>query len=259
MEAVGIGISLVAALLGLVSFISLIVPLKALRIPTRKRAFVLLLGSVGLVLVGGLIGSQSPEAEARRQAEAPAKPAQAAAPTPAVVQTPARPAAATPPPAAPPAGPPMPADEAKFIAAVTDAMAAYKGAPNEMAAGGARALRRQNVCAAVRTLQVRDWVGTIAKLSTANDGKGVLTVSVGKDIAVTTWNNTVSDFEHKTLIEPGSAVFNQAVQLKRGDKVVFSGTFFASQEDCVNEQSVSLRGSMTDPAYSFRFSAIRKQ
>lgn len=153
----------------------------------------------------------------------------------------------------------MPADQAKFVAIVTDAITAYRSAGNEMAQGGTRATRRHNICAAIKSPQVRDWVGTISTHATSNDGKGVLGITLAKNLALGTWNNTFSDISEKTLIEPGSAVFNSAVQLKRGDRVVFSGAFVPDKDDCFNEKSMSLHGSMTDPDFIFRFSAIRKQ
>lgn len=221
----------------IVALISLIVPLKSLRIPTRGRALLVLI----LSLVGMGVSAALTLKDETASASAPS-------PAPAVASKPA-----------PPPERKMPADEAAFVAAVTEAQANYRGAANEMAAGGMRALRRQNVCAAVKAPQVRDWIGTVSSLTTSNDGKGVLAVTLAKDVVLGTWNNTLSDSMDKTLIEPGSAVFNSAVQLKKGDKVVFSGALLASSDDCYKEKSVTLRGSMTSPEYAFRFSAIRLQ
>lgn len=154
--------------------------------------------------------------------------------------------------------PPMPAAEANFIAAVVGARSDYKSAPNEMAAGAVRASRRENVCAAVKSAQVRDWIGTVVTLSSSDDGKGVLKVALAQDISVTTGAFYYSYSGNRTLIEPGSSVFNDAVKLQRGDKVAFSGVFFSSKVDCWDEKGSSLRESMTSPTYTFRFSAIRK-
>jgi len=252
-EGVGILLTVLGTLAATLALISLVFPLKVFRIPTRKRALVVLLvGAVMSIAGSGMTAAPrtveasggTPKPESPVATRANAEPAARAVPAPSVAQTPPAPV--------------MPADQAKFVAAAVEAQAEYRGAANEMAAGGMRALRRQKICAAVKSPQVRDWVGTISTLSSANDGKGVLEVTLAKDVSVATWNNTFSDMETKTLIEPGSPVFNQAVQLKRGDKVVFSGTFFPSKDDCWAEKSVSLRGSMTAPSYTFRFSAIRK-
>lgn len=247
MEIVAGALRIVSVLAFLVALVSLIVPLKALRIPTRGRALLVLLVSVIGMGVSAALTFDSNEATA------PA--------TSSPVASRAQPTATQPPQAAPQKATDlkMPTDQAAFVAAVTEAQANYRGAANEMAAGGMRALRRQKVCAALKSPQVRDWIGTISTLTTSNDGKGVLGITLAKDLVMGTWNNTLSDMSDKTLIEPGSAVFNAAVQLKKGDRVVFSGSFIPSNDDCYREKSVSLRGSMTAPEYAFRFGAIRAQ
>ena len=102
-------------------------------------------------------------------------------------------------------------------------------------------------------MDVTQWVGTVSKLSSNGDGKGVMSIKVGKDIYVETWNNEVSDIGDQTLIEPGSALYRKAITLSVGQRVAFSGTFMSSDVDCVREKSLTLDGSMTEPAYTFRF------
>jgi hypothetical protein len=45
--------------------------------------------------------------------------------------------------------------------------------------------------------------------------------------------------------------------MKEGDEVVFSGTFFASDVDCVEEHSMGLQGSMSEPEFIFRFTSVK--
>jgi len=155
--------------------------------------------------------------------------------------------------------PPLPADEAAFIAAINDARAVYGGAANDMAKGAARVGRKGAVCAALKSGKgvVKDWVGQIAKLSSNTDGKGVLVISIAEHASISTLNNEFSDAEYKTLIDPASEVYQRAVQMKEGDTVVFSGNLFRSEADCAYESSVTLDGSMTEPAYILRFSKLR--
>lgn len=152
---------------------------------------------------------------------------------------------------------PMPADEAKFIAGVQAARSAYNSAPNDMAKGGTRADRRRAICEALSgSASANQWTGTIAKLSSNGDGKGVLYISIADDVTIGTWNNALSDIEDNTLMDQSSPAFKAASAMKEGDKVVFSGTFIPSETDCIRETSMTLEGSMQEPEFLIRFESV---
>jgi hypothetical protein len=153
---------------------------------------------------------------------------------------------------------PIPSDQSRFAVAVVSARSSYKGAANELAAGGIRSVRQQAICNAVINQSASDWVGRITKLTSNGDGKGVVSIKVAEDVRVATWNNAVSDLGDRTLIDPTSSMFKELSTMKAGDLVKFSGRFSSSKTDCVGEQSVTLAGSMTDPAFTMRFTSIRK-
>jgi hypothetical protein len=153
---------------------------------------------------------------------------------------------------------PVPSDQARFISAVVAARTAYKSAPNELAAGGIRNSRQQAICSALMDQSAPGWVGKIRKLTSNGDGKGVISVELAPDIHVSTWNNALSDIGDHTLIDPNSSMFKSLSTMKVGDVVKFSGRFSPSKTDCVGEQSVTLAGSMTDPAFTMRFTSISK-
>lgn len=153
---------------------------------------------------------------------------------------------------------PVPSDQTRFINAVSSARTSYLKAPNELAAGGVRSTRQQGICNAIVSQQASDWIGRIERLSSNGDGKGVVTVSTTEHIHVGTWNNALSDLGDRTLIDPTSSMFKELATLKVGDLVKFSGRFSTSNTDCIGEQSVTLHGSMTDPAFTIRFTSIRK-
>jgi hypothetical protein len=150
----------------------------------------------------------------------------------------------------------MPDLEKQFIAAVENARSVYKSGANDMAKGAARPLRAKELCALLRSPSIRNWVGRVSKLSTNGDGKGVLEVQIDKDIVIKTWNNAVSDAGDNTLIDPGSPLFSKASALAEGKQVVFSGSFRADSTDCVREGSLTLRGSLMEPEFIFRFSDV---
>jgi hypothetical protein len=154
-------------------------------------------------------------------------------------------------------GPAIPADEAKFIDAVRSSQTEYNAAANDMAKGAARATRRNGICQALQSgMAVNDWIGTIKMLSSNGDGKGVLYISVADDVVIGTWNNALSDIGDETLLDQNSTVFKAASAMKERDKVGFSGTFIPSDVDCAKESSMTLEGSMTSPAFIFRFASI---
>ncbi len=151
----------------------------------------------------------------------------------------------------------LPKPEAALIRAVSDGRRAYASGANDMAKGAARPERAKAVCAALPSLNVAGWRGTVETLSTNGDGKGILGVRLAPHVTVSTTNNDLSDAIEHTLIAPGSALFKAAIGLHEGEAVVFSGQFLRSATDCIEEDSVTLEGSIDDPDYSFRFSGIR--
>ena len=175
--------------------------------------------------------------------QAPAVP-----PAPAIQPTP------TPAPAPDFQGPP---EQVAFVKAVSESIAAYRAAPNEMAAGATRFDRRNKVCTVLRVAEISNWVGKIRSLSSNGDGWGVLAIDIGGGVVLTTWNNAMSDVFDKTLLDPSSALFQTAAQMRKGQVVTFSGAFFPSETDCVKELSMTISGSMKNPEYLVRFTDIR--
>jgi hypothetical protein len=152
-----------------------------------------------------------------------------------------------------------PEEERKLVIAIERAREAYAAGANDMAKGAARPARAKAICAALNGLQVRDWVGTVDTLSTNGDGLGVLSVKIGKDIWVETWNNGLSDTSEHTLIDPDSALFKQAMGLTKDQEVTFSGHLFHGDPDCIRESSLTMNGSIGKPEFIFRFSHVEPQ
>jgi hypothetical protein len=153
--------------------------------------------------------------------------------------------------------PPIPAQQQKFISIIDDFAAKFKTAPNDMAKGALRPKRAEAICELITNPEVTDWVGTVQKLSSNREGKGILEVSISKSVNANTWNNALSDIGDKTLIEPGTALHEAAIQLKPKQAIIFSGTFIKSDKDCLRESSMTQNGSMTKPNWIFRFSSVR--
>jgi hypothetical protein len=150
----------------------------------------------------------------------------------------------------------LPESERLLIAAVEKARAAYAAGANEMAQGAARPARAKEICGAIRNPQISGWIGEVETLSSNSGGLGVLAIRIAKDLLIKTWNNTISDSSAKTIINPESAVFKKAVVLKKGQRIKFAGQFIRDDTDCFREGSLSLKGSLTQPEFIFRFSDL---
>jgi hypothetical protein len=146
--------------------------------------------------------------------------------------------------------------EAALIEAVKAAMKQYEDGQNDMQKGASRPIRARAICAALPDLRAHDWTGTIDTLDTNGEGKGVLSIRLDDNVHVETWNNALSDVVDKTLIDPASPLFEVASKMHKGQRVRFSGIFPASETDCIEEHSLTLTGSITDPAFVVRFEAL---
>ena len=119
-----------------------------------------------------------------------------------------------------------------------------------------RDARRRDLESSFPSSTVNGWVGRITEISTNMDGKGVLAISIGPDVTICTWNNAFSDLTSGTLIEKTSGVYQTLARLHVGNKVVVSGNFLRDTPDHFAEQSLTLAGSLTEPAFTFDFVSV---
>ncbi len=214
---------------------------------------------VGLCVVGAIVGKDEKPSQSRPTATvAPA--AQVASVAAAPVAQVAQAAVIAPAPvvARIKAAPKMPADQDALVQINQMVRVKWKEAGNDLQRGALRPWRSKATCLNIKTTAAKNWVGTLETLSTNNDGKGVVSIKIGDDIAVKTWNNSLSDIASDTLIDPSSSLYQQIATLNEGDTVIFSGRFFQSDVDCLQEGSVTLSGSLSDPEYIMKFEDIRK-
>ena len=128
----------------------------------------------------------------------------------------------------------------KFLAIVEDGHDAAEDADgNEIKIVQARKDRGTKLCALLpRSLDVKNWTGEVEEVSTELGGdKGVLSISISDDVAVQTWNNSLSDFDAETMIDPDSDMYATLAELSGGDEVEFSGEFIRDGDNCLEEQS----------------------
>jgi len=106
------------------------------------------------------------------------------------------------------------------------------------------------------SLRFNDWVGYIDAIDVVGSTNIHLAVRLPCGIHLETWNNTISDMAHKTLIPFDSVVGGFLEESHVGQKVLFSGYFFPGEGGGVYEQSFTTRGSMIDPEFLVRFTEI---
>lgn len=153
---------------------------------------------------------------------------------------------------------PIPEDQKIFVGIVTAGFEAWDAGQTDMQRGAALAQRSTAICAALKTMQVSEWVGKVVLATTNSEGKGVFGVELEKNVTITTYNNALSDIGSDTLIEQSSDVFKDVSSLQKGDFVKFSGVLFSDEETCIREQSLTLKGKVTDPEFTFRFASVSK-
>ena len=150
----------------------------------------------------------------------------------------------------------MPQDQKQFIEIVERFHDGYKQGDNDIAKDATRLQRAKAICAAIRTPVVQNWTGSVFKVSSNREGKGILELTLSTHIRVATRNDSIADIGDNTLIDPKSPLFDQTVLLKKSQQVLFSGSFTPDPTDCFRETSMTLSESMNEPEFLFRFSDI---
>jgi hypothetical protein len=235
-----------------------------------KHKILTAIGAVlALVIIGNMLGGKDDKDEVVLT-QAKATESAEAAPAPTNTEAAAAPAAPAPPPqtsaAAPkpkPAAPAskygkQPADEIEFLQMVTTAQQASRDADNDLQKGAAKAVRDKGICALLSSKDIAGWTGKLTTVDANGEGKGVLKVEIAEGVHIGTWNNAFSDIGDDTLIEPSSPLFANALTLKEGQLIHFSGSFLDTSDDgeCVREGSMTLRGKLQTPTFIFRFSDV---
>jgi TonB family protein len=131
-----------------------------------------------------------------------------------------------------------------------DVVHKYKEIYNTKEESSMRTRRKQALGNLIGThMEVKDWIGVVSVNQPEN---GVLYINIDGKVTICT-----GPVEGGIPIPKGSPLYNQAANLKEGDRVVFSGVFFPSDTDYVREMSRTEWGSMTDPEFLMRFTSIR--
>lgn len=149
-----------------------------------------------------------------------------------------------------------PANQTVLINASLLAIDKAKKADNDMQIGSALRERSKTICANMGPLAVEDWIGKVSEIGSNSDGLGILKIEIAKNVYLKTWNNWLSDSDHKTLIQPATPLFDAVANLKKGQKVKFSGNFFKDRNICIYESSLTLDSKVKEPEFIFKFTKV---
>jgi hypothetical protein len=143
-----------------------------------------------------------------------------------------------------------------FESTVAEYAIRFDRAANEIQESQIRAARKQAIQDLNMGRQISEWYGTMDYIGTNSDGSAYIKIKLNNDLTLSTWNNALSDRGDNTMIEVNTELYNKIGLMKKGQKVVFSGSFFPSDQDTIREHSLTIYGSMKDPDFLFKFSDV---
>jgi len=150
----------------------------------------------------------------------------------------------------------IPSAQQQLVSIVSTYANKFQSAKNELQESSYRSERKHEIKQAVTSLFVKDWVGTISELSTNSEGKVILSIRVSPKVEIKTWNNALSDTIQRTMIDSASPLYKKLFDASKGLKIRFTGSFFASAIDGIEETSLTISGSMMNPEFLFKFQDI---
>ena len=153
-----------------------------------------------------------------------------------------------------------PDKQQRFINIINSAKSSYIKAESDLAKGKILYDRTQKICK-LNTYRVSNWKGKVHKISINQDGWGVFAVQIDGDLYFSTYSTAYEDYGSDTLISPGSSAFRTIMNLERGDKISFSGSFFKEEREkgtCLSMFNVLLIDRVKLPNYLFRFTDVKK-
>jgi hypothetical protein len=219
----------------------------------KKKRFIIPAAVLAFFVVVGIF---APDPEPETTAVVPQETTSPEAAKPASTVTSAAPATTAPQPVATRA--PARSQQQQFIGLIEDAKTKAEDADNDFQRRLPLTSRDKAICKLLKSKTIEDWTGEVKELNTNGDGLGVLAIEIADGVAVSTWNNALSDFQDNTLIQTDSPLFATMGTLNEGDQVTFSGKFASDPESCISEQSITDNGSTQTPTFTMKFSKVAK-
>ncbi len=175
----------------------------------------------------------------------------------------------------------LPETQVKFIAALSGLANKYREAPNPLRQYQLLEQRSRLLRGVLPDRKVNDWIGRITALGITDKGKAYLGIELSgtngaKDSSgqlstpppsdektesdtnifttiFSTWHDSFRDLDDKTLIAPGTPLYELAAQFQPGDFVRFSAEGIGDMEDYLKEMNRGLESKLISPKFIFRF------
>jgi hypothetical protein len=148
-----------------------------------------------------------------------------------------------------------------FIRMIEDYSERYREAENELQSSARRSERQAALAKLLPDREVHEWTGTLESLDTDSRGNAYITITPdgAEDMTIATWNNALADADTQSMIPSGSELFEELATMREGERVIFSGTFVADDQDHIAEGSLTEDKAMTTPDFVMVFSEIRAE
>lgn len=147
-------------------------------------------------------------------------------------------------------------NQSQFISIINEFRDGYSSSFNELKINKLLLDRNKKLCDFFSEDTV-NWIGVIESISTNMEGKGILSIEIDKNIFIQTWNNAFSDIFDNTLIEVDSTLYNNLLEVNKGDKVQFSGSFIEDKNECFGTQNLTKNKKINKPEFTFIFKKVK--
>lgn len=151
-----------------------------------------------------------------------------------------------------------PADQKQMTAIADKYCKSYDKNVNELKKTAQRMSRRDELQKLESLLEFKDWTAVIEDMSTTSSGKAMLKVRI-EDSCMRLKNHAMEAMFADTMIPFGSDLYNALAEMSKGDRVLISGKLLRSKQDFFMEASYTTDGSMTEPEFVAKFTAIKKR
>ena len=147
--------------------------------------------------------------------------------------------------------------EGQFVAINQDGKASYENTSDDALSRGARAARASDLCILLGDdKEAEDWTGRISNLSTGKEGVHDLSVKLADGISIEMTNVKPFTAQGDRVSDPAPDLLKTISHMQVGEPIMFSGRFFPSDVDCIQETSPTADKAMTSPNFLMTFTAV---
>lgn len=144
----------------------------------------------------------------------------------------------------------------KFMEAIEEGRQKIDDASTDLQQSAALRDRDKALCSILSSYVATDWSGTVKNIGANGEGKAYITIEIGDDARVQTWNNAFSDIGDNTLIPDTNPIFDVIVPLEKGDSVKFSAKFLKGRDTCLKQGNLTEFFYGRDPEFIVQFTKI---